>query len=77
MTLTANVVQSKLPNTTFSKECQRYDLIREEMINEISRYCMPSSNCLLFGDEHLNHNCNLAIFNVVQQYISDSKRFKS
>ena len=42
-------------------ECQRYYQIREEMLNEISRYCTPSLNILLFGDEHLNYNNNLAI----------------
>ena len=43
-------------------ECQRYNQIREEMLNEISRYCTASLNRLLFGDKHMNHNNNLAIF---------------
>ena len=47
------------------------------MLNEISRYCTPSLNVLLFGDEHLNYNNNLAIFIAVQKYIFESKRFKS
>ena len=46
-------------------------------INKISRYCTPSLNILLFGDEHLNHNNNLAIFIDIQKYIFESKRFKS
>ena len=42
------------------------------MLNEISRYCTPSLNILLFGDEHLNYNNNLAIFIAVQKYIFES-----
>ena len=57
--------------------CQRYTQLRLVMRNEISRYCTPSLNCLLFGDEHLNYNCNMAIFTAVQKYIYDTKRFKS
>ena len=57
-------------------ECQRFST---EMINKISRYCMPSLNSLLFGDDHLNHNChsNSEIFLAVQKFIIDSKRFQS
>ena len=48
------------------------------MLNEISRYCTPSLNILLFGDEHLNHNNNfIAIFIAVQKYLFEGKRFKS
>ena len=41
-------------------ECHRYMYrqIREEMINVISRYCTHSLNCLLYGDERFNFNCN-------------------
>ena len=34
-------------------------------------------NILLFGDEHFNHNNNLAIFIAVQKFIFESKCFKS
>ena len=43
-------------------ECQSYSAARLEMINRISRYHMPNLNCLLFGDNHLNHNSNSEIF---------------
>ena len=38
------------------------------MINKISRYCMPSLNSLLFGDDNLNHNSNSELFLAVQKF---------
>ena len=58
-------------------ECQRFSAARTEMINKISRYCMPSLNSLLFGDDHLNNNSNSEMFLAVQKFIIDSKRFQS
>ena len=58
-------------------ECQRYSQLRQEMLNEISKYCTPSLDCLLFGDGHLNHSCNSDVFMAVQKFIFESKRFKS
>ena len=58
-------------------ECQRYSQLRQEMLNEISKYCTPSLDCVLFGDDHLNHSCNSDVFMVVQKFIFESKRFKS
>ena len=50
-------------------ECQRYSQLRQEMLNEISKYCTPSSDCLQFGDDHLNHSCNSDVFLAVQKFI--------
>ena len=58
-------------------ECQRYSQLRQEMLNEISKYCTPSLDCLLFGDDHLNYGCNSDVFMAVQKFIFESKRFKS
>ena len=58
-------------------ECQRFSAARIEMMNKISRYCMPSLNSLLFGGDHLNQNSNSEIFLAVQKFIIDSKRFQS
>ena len=58
-------------------ECQRYSQLRQEMLNEISKYCTPSLNCLLFGDDNLNHSCNSDVFLAVQKFIFESKPFKS
>ena len=59
-------------------ECQRYSQLRQEMLNEISKYCTPSLDCLLFGDDHLNHrSCKSDVFMAVQKFIFESKRFKS
>lgn len=61
----------------FLFECQKYNLIRNEMLNQISQYCTPDLNCLLFGDEHLDFASNSAIFQAVQNYILESKRFQT
>ena len=58
-------------------ECQRYSQLRQEMLNEISKYCTPSLECLLFGDDHLNHSCNCDVSLAVQKFIFESERFKS
>ena len=43
------------------------------MLNEISKYCTPSLDCLLFGDDHLNHSCYSDVFLAVQKFIFESK----
>ena len=64
-------INKQLLNTTFSNARDTIKYAR------ISRYFTPCFSCLLFGDEYLNHNYNLAIFIAVQKYIFESKRFKS
>ena len=76
MTRTVNVVAIETTKH-YLFECHRYRQIREEMRNVIVRYCTPSLNCLLFGDEHLNFNTNSVIIIAVQKYIADSKWFNS
>ena len=53
--------------------CHRFSATRIEMINKISRYCMPSLKSLLLGDDHLNHNstCNSEFFLAIQKFIID------
>ena len=45
------------------------------MTNTLSTFCVPSLNVLLFGDNTLNNHYNKLIFQAVQKYIADSKRF--
>ena len=69
------MVQLKPPSTTFSNARDIVNYVRK-MLNEISKYCTPSLDCLLFGDDHLNHSCNSDGFMTVQKFIFESKRFK-
>ena len=45
-------------------ECHSYSQlhVHQEMLNEISKYFTSSLDCLLFGDDHLNYNCNSDVF---------------
>ena len=78
-----NIIQSPLcacgavENTKhFLFECQRYDEIRQEMIADVSNFCAPTVNVLLFGDASLSANINRIIFCAVQKFILKSKRFR-
>ena len=61
-----NVVQFKLSSTTFSNARDIVNYVNK-MLNEISKYCTPSLDCLLFGDDHLIHSCNSDVFLAVQK----------
>ena len=70
-----NIIQSPLcacgavENTKhFLFECQRYDEIRHEMIADVSNFCAPTVNVLLFGDAS-SANINRIIFCAVQKFI--------
>ena len=45
------------------------------MITTLSTFCVPSLNNLLYGDLNLNNDHNKLLFQTVQKYISDTKRF--
>ena len=45
------------------------------MITALSTFCVPSPNNLLYGDTNLNNDHNKLLFQTVQNYISDTKRF--
>ena len=59
----------------FLLECTRYNQARTTVTNTLSTFCVPSLNVLLFGDNTLNNHYNKLIFQAVQKYIADSKRF--
>ena len=59
----------------FLLECTRYNQARTTMTNTLSTFCVPNLNVLLFGDNTLNNHYNKLIFQAVQKYIADSKRF--
>ena len=60
----------------FLLECPQYIQARRDMITTLSTFCVPSLNNLLYGVTTLNNHHNKLIFQSVQKFISDSKRFK-
>ena len=60
----------------FLLECPQYIQARRDMITTLSTFCVPSLNNLLYGVTTLNNHHNNLIFQLVQKFISDSKRFK-
>ena len=75
MALIVNVVQLKLSSTTFSNARDIVNYVKN--VKRDIKGCTLSSDCLLFGEDHLNHNCNSDIFLAVQKFIFESKRFQS
>ena len=59
----------------FLLQCTQFNQARIEMLNTLSTVCIPSLNVLLYGDDNLDTHYNKLIFETVQKYISDSKRF--
>ena len=59
----------------FLLECPQYIEARRDMITTLSTFCVPSPNNLLYGDSNLNSDQNKLLFQTVQKYISDTKRF--
>ena len=57
-------------------ECQRYNETRTIMLNELTNYCQPDLNTVLFGIPESDFHTNYSIFVTVQKYILDSKRFE-
>ena len=46
------------------------------MLNELTNYCQPDLNTVLFGIPESDFHTNYSIFVTVQKYILDSKRFE-
>ena len=60
----------------FFFDCSRYDNIRPNLINEVSRVTTPSLDVLLYGDDTKDFTANSVIFQAVQRFIECSKRFE-
>ena len=45
------------------------------MLDEVSRYCLPSLHTLLYGNKALSDQENDLIFKAVKRYIVRTKRF--
>ena len=55
--------------------CERFSIIRRELMNDLSFIANISLAKLLYGDDSLNQTSNIVIFSSVQKCIEKSKRF--
>ena len=63
-------------NNHYLFECNRYNAIRVDLINEVSEFYTPTLNSLLFGNLALSDEANELIFKSVHKFIRRSKRFE-
>ena len=56
-------------------KCSFYRNQRAKLIRTVSQFCRVTINCLLRGNSDLSYQRNVRIFEAVQAYIQDSKRF--
>ena len=59
----------------FLLQCPFYQQQRLALVQSISQHCQISSDLLLYGDTSMPLDINRLIFEAVQKYIQDSKRF--
>ena len=55
--------------------CPQYAHYRATLMENISRYCNPTLNILLFGDPAFNREANTFIFETLEVYIMYTKQF--
>ena len=60
----------------FLLSCNRYAVLRQELVNRVTPICQPSLNVLLYGNQELSNSTNKQIFLSVQEYLIKSKRFE-
>ena len=78
-----NIVDSPLcdcglieDTTHYLLNCTRYNNIRQQMFNSVSRFCSPTLHTLLRGNSNLTNEQNKSIMIAVQEFITRSGRFK-
>ena len=61
------------PETTkhYLFDCNRYNNLRQEMMQSISQLCEPTLNALLYGVTDLSDETNRQLFIIIQEYIKD------
>ena len=62
-------------NTQHFFRCPQFNEHRTLLFNEVSKHQPFSLNLLLYGTSSLQYETNVAIFQMVNKYISDTKRF--
>ena len=77
-----NIIDSPLcicgrPETTkhYLFDCNRFNNLRQEMMQSISQLCEPTLNALLHGVIDLSDETNRQLFITIQEYILRTKRF--
>ena len=60
----------------FFFHCGNYQLHQTVLLDAVSQYQSPSLNLLLFGDKALSPDIDATIFEKVQAFILQSKRFQ-
>ena len=80
--LKKNIIDSPLcicgrPETTkhYLFDCNRFNNLREEMMQSISQLCEPTLNALLYGVTDLYGETNRQLLIIIQEYILRTKRF--
>ena len=63
-------------NNHYLLECNRYNAIRVDLLNEVSEFCTPTLNSLLFGNLALSDEANELIFKSIHKFIRRSKHFE-
>ena len=78
-----NIVDSSLcdcgsieDTTHYFLNCTRYNNIRHQMFNSVSRFCSPTLHTLLYRNSNLTNEQNKSIMTAVQEFITQSERFK-
>ena len=69
------VAVSRMRNTSFF-HCGNYQLHRTVLLDAVSQYQNPSLNLLLYGDKALSPEFNTTIFEKVQAFLLQTKRFQ-
>ena len=65
---------------TFSFDCPQYSVERITHFNSISNMVMQkpiSLDLILYGDSDISYVENITLFNIVHEYIDNTKRFKN
>ena len=78
-----NIIDSPLcicgrPETTkhYLFECNRFNNLRQEMMQSISQLCEPTLNALVYEVTDLSDETNRQLFIIIQEYILRTKRFQ-
>ena len=74
--ISKNIINSRLcfcgrPETAkhYLYDCYRFNNLRQEMMQSISRLCEPTLNALLYGVTKLSDETNTQLFIIIQEYI--------
>ena len=76
-----NIIDSPLctcgrPETTkhYLFDCNRFNNLRQEMMQSISQFCEPTLNALLYGVTDLSDETNRQLFIIIQEHILRTNR---